>query len=853
MTLAALLFLASPLLSADPISVPVASSPAVAPQDANLEFVGSAPPPVEVLAIWSRTPAKNFNEAYSVGNGRIGATVFGGVANERIVLNEASLWSGSPQDADRAGAAAKRAELQKAVMEGRNADVEQLAREALTTGGAGTGGGNAKDLPFGSYQALADLDITYLDKDGAPISGKIKEYRNTLDFRYGAQFTSFEYANRAGGRVKLVRRLFASSIDDVLVYRIAPDGNHNINFDLKLGRKEGAKVESVANDELLLTGNVSDGKGGAGLGFNARLKCYQRGGTVECANGVLKVRGGDLVLIVIGLGTSYTGPVSGSWMGKDHVAMTQQTVYKAITKNYELLWKEQTEKHYGPLYERSTLEFHPHSEKVSPSKIPTLERLTAYAKGAQDRDLEALMFMYGRYLIMSGAHAGEFPPNTQGLWSVDLQTPGNGGYALTGATQMCAWPMGNVAFTETSDAYGALLNSLVASGTKTAKAYYGIDKGWVAHGATNPWGYTSPTEDAASGAMITGGAWLANTAYQDFQFTQDPGHVTPFYPALKGAAEFFLAALVEEPKSKWLVVPASNGAGIAFDAGGKAVTIGAGASIENAIVRDLFANVAEAARAQSVDFELAKRLDEARARIAPVQVAGDGSLKEWFDDRKPADPKHAHPGVLYALYPSDQITRLGTPELAKAARVTLERLGDGGPSWSQAWKAACWARLGEGDRALAQLRKMWMPASSTDGSGGGTFPNLVTAGPTYQIQGNLVATSAMGEFLVQSYREKPGEDFTIHLLPALPNTWSEGGVHGLLARGGYNVSVHWKDNQVESAYVFRSGPTGGNVRIRCDRPLQAKVDNADPGAAYMDGVLVFYLDTHKGAQLSPAP
>lgn len=849
MTLPALLLLACPNFLAAPLAEPAPRAEPLAPQTVEtIEFVGSAKEPREALSLWSRTPATKFSEAYSVGNGRIGATVFGGVAHEHIVLNESSLWSGSVQNSDRTDTAAKLAQATALSVAGKHVDADKLAREALTCAGAGTGSGKAAGAPFGSYQTLGDLDITFLDKDGAPIGGKIKDYRNVLDFRYGAQFTSFDYKSRVDKRpVALVRRLFASSIDDVLVYRVAPDGNRNINIDVRLGRKEGAKSESPAIDELLLTGNVPDGKGGDGMGFNARLKCYQRGGSVVSENGVLKVRDADLVLIYVGLGTSYTGPVIGPWMGKDHVAVTQHSVYQAYTKGYEQMWKDQVEKYFGPMYQRTTIEFHPHDKPEKASKFTTAERLAALAGGASDPDLQALFFMYGRYLAMSSAKAGMLPPNAQGLWSEDLQTASNGAYALTGGAQLCALPMGNTGFIESGAAWGVLLNSLVEPGKKTAQAYYGAKKGWVAHGVTNPWGFTSPTDDPARGAMVTGGAWLANAAFQDFAVTQDVGHVAPFYPALRGAAEFFLETLVEEPQHKWLVTPISNAGGNTFAVPeGTAGVLGAGATLDTAIVRDLFANVAEAARNQSVDLELAKKLDETRARLAPIQVAKDGTLKEWFDDRMPADPKHAHLGALYALYPSDQITRNGTPELAKAARATLERLGDGGPAWSQAWKAGCWARLGEGDRALAQITKLMKPAA--DGSG--SYPNLFAASPPFEIQGNLAATAAMGELLVQSYREKAGEDYTIQLLPALPSTWMDGGTHGILARGGYNVSVHWKDGALESAYVYRSGATAGNLRIRYDRPLQAKVDNVDPGSAYIDGVFVVYLDAHKGAQIT---
>ncbi len=838
------------LLAASPVfNDPASAAPSVPSEPAQkpaLTFTGQYAPPDETLSLWSRSPATKFVEAYPVGNGRLGATMFGGVANERIVLNENSLWSGSPQDADRPDASKHLPEILALLKEGKNVEAEKLVNETFTCQGKGSGGGQAKELPFGCYQTLGDLEITYLEGDGSPLTGEIKNYRRTLDIKAGSTYVRYEHKGAT-----FLRRMFASVPDGIIGYRIAVgNGAHRLSFDAKLSRKERAKCESVGDYGLLLTGTVSNGKGGDGMSFSARLLCDQRGGTMKCENGVLSVRGADEVFIVIAMGTSYAGPVQGQWSGTGHVAACQQTAEKALAKGYLNIWKDWYPQWKG-LFERSLLDLGP----TERSKMPTLERLEAAMSGESDPQLATLYFAYARMLMLSSSRFGGLAANLQGLWTEDYQTPWNDDYHLNVNLQM------NYAFStagflgECSGPIGAFLMSLAEPGAKTAKAYYGANtNGWVAHTISNPWGFTSPGESADWGSTSSCGAWLANSVYDICVYSGDVEALRKVYPSLKGAAEFYLSTLVEDPKSKALVTPVSSSPENAFKlADGRTAHICMGPSIDQQIVRDLFTNVAEAARTLATDFDLAKRLDETKAKLAPIKVGKAGQIQEWLEDYAEAEPKHRHISHLYGLYPSDQINVYGTPELAKAARTTLQNRGDEGTGWSMAMKASMWARLGEGDRALSLLQRLWRPTMETgfDMNKGGTYPNFFCAHPPFQIDGNFGGATALCEMLLQSYREKPGEEYTLHLLPALPSSWPNGSVTNLGGRGGLAVSMTWKDRKLESAFVWRGTERAANVRVRYSEQLVAKDKNgADLGGAYVDGVYVFPIQPKESVQLS---
>lgn len=812
------------------LSAPHAEA-STASQTPSITFTGEYRPESKPLAIWSRKPATRFEEAYPVGNGRLGAVAFAGVPVERVILTESSLWSGSVQDGDRAGGAAKLPELEKLLLDGKNVEAEKLLGESFV------GNARGKDGAFGSFQALGELELTFLEPDGKPMTGEVKRYRRTFDVEQGAAWMRFEHA-----RATYTCRVYANIPQNVVVYRIAAgDRNHAISVDARLKRSERAKSESYAGVGLLLTGSVPNGKGGDGTTFSARLQCEQRGGKLTSENGVLSVRGADEVMMVIAMGTDYSGPIAGQFAGAAHAQATALACDRAIGLGYNELWKDHILNNWKPLFmDRTTLQL-PAADRTSLA-LPIRQK--AVADGESDAQLAALAFQFGRYLTIAGTRGNALPLNGVGLWTSGVEAPRHGAFAIGAGLALGYQAPPATYLSDFCTPLNELLLALVEPGTKTAQAYYGA-KGWVAHDATNAWGSTSPGERPSS---PTGGAWLANQCFDVYAHTQDLESLRKIYPALKGAAEFFADVLVEDPKTKRLVTPYSVGENAFKVEGGKSARTAMGSTQDVAIVRELFANVAEAARKLSVDPELAKALDEQRARLAPIRAGANG-VAEWARDLEPADAAPRSVAALYPLYPASQINPFATPELAKAARTTLERSGDVGTPQMLAWKAAAWARLGDGDRALRTLASLWRPAS--DANALGTNESFVAGGATFDVAANLTASAALSEMLVQCYREKEGEEYTLHLLPALPSSWPTGEVHNLGARGGLAVSVHWKDGKLEHAHIYRGNAQSGNVRVRYPGPLRVRTsEGADPGSAYVDGVLVFNLESQKTVEVA---
>lgn len=767
-------------------------------------FLAGVPEAQELdWAVWSEAPAAHFTEAAPVGNGRLGALVFGGTARERIVLNESTLWSGSVQEPDRPGAHEALPEVLALLRAGKNVEAEALVNQHFTCAGAGSGHGNGKEVPFGCYQTLGELLLEF------PGMEEPVEYGRALFLRDALVRVGFDVAG-----VPHVREVFASHPARVLVVRLSNDQAGPLTFTARLARPERASARTDGGD-LVLSGRLGDGKGGDGMAFEARLRAVVRGGETRCADGVLQVEGAEEALLVIGAGTDYAGPIQGDWGGAGFAARVRREVGAAARRPFDELLAEHVADHRA-LFERVTLDLGP------ARALPTAQRLADFARGEPDPQLAALHFQYGRYLLIASARPGGLPPNLQGLWAEELQTPWNGDYHLNINVQMNHWPAEVTNLAECHEPLTRLVESLVEPGRRTARAYYDAP-GWVAHVITNVWGFTAPGEHASWGSTNTGGAWLTQHLWERYAFGRDLELLRRVYPVLRGAAEFHLATLVEEPRHGWLVTGVSNSPENAFRLpDGSTATTCMGPTIDLALVRELFTNTSEAARTLGVDAELATKLDAARAKLAPFQVGKHGQLQEWLEDHDEADPHHRHVSPLYALHPGEQISPFGTPELAAAARKTLERRGDGGTGWSMAWKIAFWARLGDGERAHAMLRNLLRPTAELgfDMNRGGTYPNLLCAHPPFQIDGNLGATAAIAEMLLQSQRERPDEDYTLHLLPALPSAWPTGSVRGLRARGGIEVGLEWKEGRLARAELRRVAGPAGPVRLRARGELR---------------------------------
>lgn len=741
-------------------------------------------------------PAKHFTESLPLGNGRLGAMVFGGVEQERIVLNESTLWSGSKQDSDRADAHEHLAEIRAKLFAGDGHGAQELLQQHFTCAGPGSGQGNGKDVAYGCYQTLGDLRLEFA-------AGEASEYRRELDLTTAVAKTSY-----VQNGVRFEREALASAADQVLGFRFTASQPGSITLRAKLERKERANVMPAGRD-LVLVGELASGAEGVqGVQFAAGLRALNRGGQSSYDGEWLSIRGADELVLLFAARTSFTA--------LDYPARAVGELDRAAARPWSELVARHVAEHRA-YFDRVSLELGPTSS-ASAADSPTTStpqttgaRLAALAAGADDPDLAALFFDYGRYLLISSSRPDSpLPANLQGLWAEEYQTPWNGDFHININLQMNYWPAEVAALGDCVEPLTKLVESWVEPGRKTARSYYGA-RGWVAHVITNPWGFTSPGEHASWGSTPTGGAWTARQLWERWLYSRDPAVLARIYPTLRDAALFFADLLVEEPTHGWLVTAPSNSPENAYlDSAGRAVQTCMGPTIDQQIVRELFGAVIDASKRLGRDEELCKELETKLAKLAPHQIGKHGQLQEWLVDWDEAEPQHRHVSQLFGLYPSDQIDVRRTPELAKAARTTLERRGDAGTGWSLAWKIGFWARLGDGERAWRLVKLYARPSSASDPlryHGGGMYPNLFCAHPPFQIDGNFGACAGIAEMLLQSQGDE------LVLLPALPSAWKHGRLRGWRARGGLTVDCAWKDGKVTELGLRAASPRDVVVRI----------------------------------------
>lgn len=788
------------------------------------------------LKLQYNQPAVEWTEALPIGNGTLGAMVFGRVDSELIQLNEATLWSGGP--------------VQKNI----NPDAFRnlsLIREALKAEDFEKAYTLTKNMqgPYSeSFMPLGDLILTQ------DFGGKKPElYNRSLDIQTGLAVTNFKVEG-----VNYKREIFASAPAQSIVMKISADQLKKLSVTIdasSLLRNQ----KSIYDQSLVLKGKApshsdpnyidynkepvvyDDPTGCRGMRFELIVKPIVKDGTISYEDNKIVITNASEIVLFISAATSFNGfdkcPDS---QGKDEHQLAENNIQKASAKKYDNLLKEHVQD-FQKFFNRVSLQLN--EKETSKSNLPTDIRLEQYDKGENDSGLEALFFQYGRYLLISSSRTHNAPPNLQGIWNNKLRAPWSSNYTTNINLQMNYWPVESASLSELFFPLDEFIKNVSVTGAETAKSYYHAN-GWVLHHNSDIWAMTNPVGDFGKGDPMwanwyMGANWLSRHLWEHYQYTGDKEYLKKVYPIIKGAAEFSLDWLQQDQNGHLVTMPSTSPENKYFYDGKKGGVVTTASTMDLGIIKDVFENTAEASEILGIDLEFRQKINKASSQLLSFQIGAKGQLQEWFKDFEDEDPHHRHTSHLYALHPANLISPLNTPDLAAAAKKTLELRGDDGTGWSLAWKVNMWARLLDGNHAYKLFKNQLRLTKDNDiqyRRRGGCYPNLFDAHPPFQIDGNFAGTAGVIELLMQSQNKE------IHLLPALPDAWTDGEIKGITAKGNFTVDIKWNDGKMSETKIVSN--KGGTCKIRSAKPFIVEKLNIKSEKSSIGYTVVF--ETKKG-------